>query len=155
MTKKIYVVTGIPGAGKSHFIDSQLKEGSDIYVDLRELQQTHKDIIEAEYLFYAEIERYLRETTNKNSRLILETVLAKSFRRRALLRFFKTLAEGLQIEVEFHLILIHPSKNRYYENLRARFPYRTSEGDLYERQLELYDSPSKEEGWDEVKIYCI
>lgn len=151
--KRIYHVVGIPGVGKSHYITTQ-KQENDCVIDLLEYQNDNKSkgLIASEYLFYADIERKLRD---KNNRVIFcESAHSKSFRRKAIAHYFKTIANGLDIDAEFHLVLITATEEKYLANMLCRFPHREMnlEKDLYSKRMEEFEQPSIDEGWDTITV---
>lgn len=144
---ELRIVCGQANSGKSFFINSQ-KEPQDDIIDLFFYQKNCSDFLKAEYIFYSKIEDTIRK--NKDGIIWIETIFAKRYRRVAVLKFFQTLAEGLNLDVKFKLYYISASKQRYIENYKIRFPYQTPNENAYEKLLAEIELPSLDEGWDSI-----
>lgn len=151
---KINFISGMSCVGKSYLINHR-KSDNDIVIDLFKYQQEHRDYVTAEYLFYSQIERALHRA--KDCTIWVETPFYKHYRRKAVIGFFKTIAEGFKVEVEWNLIYVHASKERYAENIKLRFPDRSNNDGLtyYQKRLDEVEVPTwdeKSDGWNSIEI---
>ena len=151
---KINFISGMSCVGKSFYIN-QHKADNDIQIDLFDFQQEHRDYVTAEYLFYSQIERALHHVSNCT--IWIEVPFYKHYRRKAVLNFFKTIAEGFGLEVEWNLTYVHASKERYAENLKLRFSDRSNDDGLtyYKKRLDEVEVPTLDEkldGWNNINF---
>ena len=151
---QINFISGMSCVGKSYYIE-QRKTNNDIVIDLFMFQQEHKDYVTAEYLFYSQIERTLHRA--KDCTVWIEVPFYKRYRRKAVISFFKTIAEGFGTDVEWNLTYVHANKERYAENIKLRFPDRSNNDGLtyYQKRLDEIEVPTSDEksdGWNSVEI---
>ena len=154
---KINFVCGMSCVGKSYYIENN-KNDNDTIIDVFKYQQEIKNFLTAEYTFYSQIELILHNV--KDGTIWIEVPFYKHYRRKAVISFFKTLAEGLEKDVEWNLIYIQASSKRYANNIKLRFPGRSDEesSDFYEERLKDVEVPTQEElidGWNTVKIISL
>lgn len=151
---KINFISGMSCVGKSYYIE-QRKADNDVVIDLFKFQQEHRDYVTAEYLFYSQIERALHRA--KDCTIWIEVPFYKHYRRKAVIGFFKTIAEGFGTDVEWNLTYVHANKERYAENIKLRFPDCSNNDRLtyYQKRLEAVEVPNfdeKSDGWDRIEI---
>ena len=155
----INFIAGMSCVGKSYYIEN-CKAANDEIIDLFKYQQENRDYLNAEYLFYSQIERTLRRAKDSNSTIWIEVPFYKRYRRKAVVSFFKTIAEGFGSNVEWNLTYIQASQDRYLKNIKLRFPDCSHEDGLkyYKTRLENVEVPTLEEtidGWNKVEIVSL
>ena len=148
-------ISGISCVGKSHYIKTHSNSSDDVYVDIFEYQKIHSDIITAEYLFYAELEKLLRKNKNSDRIVWVETPFFAKYRRTAVVKLLSSLSEGMGYNVRFELYFLTSTNSRYLENLSIRYPDIKETDNIYEIRMTDVELPTQEEmacGWHHIEI---
>lgn len=147
-------IAGVSCVGKSHYIQSH-SNSDDVYVDIFEYQKINPDLITAEYLFYAELERLLRKYKSNEKVLWVETPFHTKYRRTAVVKLLSSLSEGMGYNARFELYYLTSSNSRYLENSSIRYPDKNEADNIYEIRMTDVELPTQEEmacGWDHIEI---
>jgi hypothetical protein len=137
----VNVVIGIPGAGKSTYI--QKKFPNQEVVDMLTFQNNGKnaflDIIDSQYLFYAAVEKAVRQ--EDISELICEGTLLTQNRRMQVYQAIKTGCDKIE---KINLYCIIPNK--------ADYLLRNSNEEIYDMYVDVFEFPVSTEPFDNIFI---
>lgn len=152
---------GLSSSGKSTYINEH-KQPEDLVIDVLHFQKDNAfhSVLAANYLLLANLEYALRRYKNTNQVIWVENTFLRSFRRKILLDFSRTLSEEIGCEIEYNLIYITCTPEEYIRNRRARFASSNGIKDeelisQYQYEMKSTDNPmeyDKELNWNTINI---
>lgn len=141
---KLTIVMGIPGSGKSHYIEENFKDRK--VFDLYKYQVDYpilgiEEVIES----YEKIKEDVVKALKDGEDVVMEHTLLKAARRKPYLDAFR---EATDEPIE--IVLINPPKKVIAERKKERKIFRGESS--IDAELEILEVPTEKEGFDKITI---